>query len=76
MRLVDKDTQKLAMARIVLRAKRGGVDWYIRQVPKSLLNDPGLVFERARWRRRKGHDDGAYDLLKRVSPDAPYAKKW
>ena len=76
MRLVDKDTQKLAMARIALRAKRGGVDWHIRRVPKSLLDDPGLVFERARWRRRKGHDDGAYDLLKRVSPDAPYARKW
>ena len=47
-RLVDKDTQKLAMARIALRAKRGGVDWHIRRVPKSMHNDPGPIFERAR----------------------------
>ena len=76
LRLVDSDTQKLAMARIALRASRGGVDWHIRQVPKELLNDPGLVFERARWRRRKGLDDGAYDLLKNVPSSAPFARKW
>ena len=76
LKLVDNDTQKLAMARIALRASRGGVDWHIRQVPESLRNDPGLVFERARWRRRKGQDDGAYQLLKNVPADAPFAKKW
>lgn len=74
--LVDEATQKLAMARISLRAFRGGVDWHIRQVPTSLRTDPGLVFERARWRRRKGLDDGAYDLLKNVPPDTPNATKW
>lgn len=74
--LVDAATQKLAMARISLRAFRGGVDWHISQVPASLRTDPGLVFERARWRRRKGLDDGAYDLLKNVPPDAPFATKW
>ena len=75
-RLVDKDTQKLAMARIALRAKRGGVDWHIRRVPKSMHNDPGLIFERARWRRRKGRDNDAYDLLKAVPPGTPNAPKW
>lgn len=74
--LVDEATQKLAMARISLRAFRGGVDWHIRQVPASLRTDPGLVFERARWRRRKGLDDGAYELLKNVPADAPFATKW
>tara|TARA_R110002072_G_scaffold25147_2_gene84573 strand:- start:593 stop:2569 length:1977 start_codon:yes stop_codon:yes gene_type:complete len=74
--LVDDATQKLAMARLSLRAFRGGVDWHIGQVPAALRNDPGLVFERARWRRRKGLDDGAYELLKNVPPDAPYATKW
>lgn len=76
LQLVDKDTQKLALARIALRASRGGVDWHLRQVPESLRNDPGLVFERARWRRRKGQDDGAYELLKNVPANAPYATKW
>lgn len=74
--LVGSGVQKLAMARISLRAFRGGVDWHISQVPESLRADPGLVFERARWRRRKGLDDGAYQLLKNVPPSAPYATKW
>jgi soluble lytic murein transglycosylase len=76
LRLVDSDTQKVAMARIALHASRGGVDWHIRQVPEQMRTNPGLVFERARWRRRKGMDDGAYNLLKDVPADAPFAKKW
>lgn len=76
LRLVDSDTQKIAMARIALRASRGGVDWHIRQVPAQMRSNPGLVFERARWRRRKGMDDGAYDLLKDVPATAPFATKW
>ena len=73
---VDDATQKLAMARISLRAFRGGVDWHIQQVPASLRNNPGLIYERSRWRRRKGLDNGAYELLKNVPPDAPFASKW
>lgn len=73
---VDAATQKLAMARISLRAFQGGVDWHIRQVPAALQTDPGLVYERTRWRRRKGLDNDAYDLLKNVPPDAPHASKW
>lgn len=74
--LVGEATQKLAMARISLRAFRGGVDWHISQVPASLRTDPGLVFERVRWRRRKGLDDGAYELLKNVPANVPFAQKW
>ena len=74
--LVSKRLQKLAAARISLRASRGGVDWHIRQVPRELLNRPGFVYERVRWRRRKGRDDGAYDLSKNVPPDAPAARRW
>ena len=74
--LVDVATQKLAMARISLRAFQGSVDWNIRQVPPALQTDPGLVYERTRWRRRKGLDDDAYALLKNIPPDAPYASKW
>ena len=59
-----------------MRTSRGGVDWHIRRVPKDLSNDPGFVYERVRWRRRKGRDDAAYDLLKKVPPDAPEAKRW
>lgn len=75
-RRVDKPTQHLAMARIALRTFRGGVDWHIRQVPASLKSDLGLRFERARWRRRKGRDQGAYDILRDIPSSAPNAELW
>jgi len=76
MRLVSQDKQKLAAARISLRTFRGGVDWHIRQVPKALLGDPGFVYERVRWRRRKGYDDDAFDLLKDVPVSSQHPEKW
>lgn len=75
-RLVDKGHQHLAMARISLRAFSGGVDWHIDQVPASLEKDLGLKYERVRWRRRKDRDDDAYELLKTVPANAPYAEMW
>jgi soluble lytic murein transglycosylase len=53
----------VALARMRLRAYRGGVDWAIRRIPEHMKNDPGLIFERLRWRRRKGRDDDAIELL-------------
>jgi hypothetical protein len=44
-----------------------GVDSALRKVPDSLVNDPGLLFERMRWRRRKGQIDGAMELMQRAS---------
>ncbi|MEX2455310.1 MAG: lytic transglycosylase domain-containing protein [Rhodospirillaceae bacterium] len=75
-KLVDSPTRNLAMARISLRAFRSGVDWHIQQVPASLQQDFGLLYERARWRRRKGREDETYDILKDVPPTAPYAELW
>ncbi len=75
-KMVDKGTQHLAMAKIALRSFRGGVDWHIRQIPQSLQEDLGLQYERARWRRRKDRDDDAYEILKDIPANAPYAELW
>ena len=75
-RLVDTPWQKLAMARMALRAAEGNVDWHIRQVPASLSNDPGLIYERIRWRRQKDRDSDAYDLLKGVPATTTNAEFW
>ena len=75
-RRVDRPIQALAEARMALRALRGGVDRLIRQVPASLRNHPGLVYERVRWRRRKGRMESARDLLRKVSAAAPHPEKW
>ena len=68
LRRVDAGQRALAVARIRLRRFRGGVDWAIRQVPKALTENLGLVYERLRWRRRKGRDTDARALLDSLPP--------
>ena len=62
--LVDSGHQALAEARLFLaNVKKGNVDTLLNKVPPSLRDDPGLLYERARWRRRKDMDDGAREIL-------------
>lgn len=61
--------RRVADARIRLAARGSGVDGAVNAVPASLQNDPGLVFERTRWRRRAGNTSGALDLALEL-PDA------
>jgi len=61
--LLSTAEQRLADARIRLATRRGGVDRAVDAVPASLQDHPGLLYERARWRRRSGLDDAALPLL-------------
>ncbi|MFY0679079.1 MAG: transglycosylase SLT domain-containing protein [Thalassovita sp.] len=61
--LVNEPWQKLATARLGLRAKRRDVDTLIAAVPDALKADPGLAYERFRWRVDKGRRDDAIALL-------------
>ncbi len=72
--LVPPADRALAEARLALSEMRPGVEWYLARVPARLRNDPGLIFDRARWRRRMGLDDGAAVLLESpaVGRDYPY----
>lgn len=63
MPLVDKGRQNLALARIALNKAAGGVDGALRRVPSNLLDDPGLQYERLRWRRMRDLDSGALEIL-------------
>ncbi len=63
MRRVDPPHRALAEARMRLARFAGGVDWAIAQVPAAYRDDPGLMYERLRWRRRKGLDDRAREIL-------------
>ncbi len=63
MPLVDKGRQHLALARIALANAAGGVDGALRRVPSNLLDDPGLQYERLRWRRKRDLDTGAIEIL-------------
>ncbi len=52
MRRVDAAHAALAEARLGLRNGKRGADGLVARVPKKLQRDAGLIYERARWRRR------------------------
>ena len=68
--------RQLADARIRLARRAGGVDGAIDRVPPNLQRDPGLVYERMRWRRRKGLDAGAIELLADPDLQTAFPEKW
>ena len=51
--LMSRNDRALMNARMKLHNNSSGMDAAIDAVPRSLQEDPGLVYERARWRRRK-----------------------
>ena len=73
---VDDGHRKLALARLALMSRAGGVDATIKRVPAALLSDPGLIFERVRWRRRADLDAGAMALLAQPPADLVRPKRW
>ncbi|WP_282609004.1 lytic transglycosylase domain-containing protein [Pelagibius sp. Alg239-R121] len=75
-RLVAKDQRKLAEARITLGRKRAGVDAAVRRVPAHLQDDPGLLYERARWRWRSKRRNDVADLLEQAGDKTPYPHLW
>ena len=75
-RRVTVKYRALAEARLSLRRMRGGVDRAIARVPAELRSDPGLVYERLRWRRRKGRDTDARELLADPPDELVRPGKW
>lgn len=63
LRLVPQDLKRLAEARLALIYRRPGVDGAVAAVPAHLQGDPGLLYERTRWRRRAGNHAGAQEIL-------------
>lgn len=57
---LNSDWQKLVEARIRLQARARGVDSAVDAVPASLQVHPGLLYDRAKWRRRAGQAESAY----------------
>jgi soluble lytic murein transglycosylase len=76
LRRVDPRTAALGRARIALLRRSPGVDGAIARVPQDLRNAPELWYERLRWRRRKGRDDSARDILIDLPDYRPQPDKW
>ena len=60
---VKPGIRAVAEARLMLRHRFGNVDTAIGKVPEELLDDPGLTYERLRWRRKKGRYEQSLELL-------------
>ena len=73
---VDANHQALAQARIHLRAADKGADYALKRVPPALLDDPGLQYERTRWRRKKNRDDEAVLAFASHPESYGHAEQW
>lgn len=61
--LIGRGYPQLVEARIALAQGAAGVDGAVAAVPAHLKDDPGLMFERLRWRRKNNLDVGAIEIL-------------
>jgi soluble lytic murein transglycosylase len=76
LKFVDRDHQLLARARIALVRSRSGVDAAIARVPAQLQNDPGLLYDRVKWRRQRGRENEARELIPEFPLGGPRPDLW
>jgi soluble lytic murein transglycosylase len=64
---------KLADARIALAKTARGAEHQLTMVPREYASDPGLIYERLRWRRKKDQYEGMASLILGLPKDfKPY----
>ena len=63
LKYLPTDERALYNARQILMSNSYGVDNAIAKVPEHLKNDPGLEFDRLRWRNRRGRLEGSLEIL-------------
>ena len=63
LKYLPKDERALYNARQILMSNSYGVDNAISKVPEHLKNDPGLEFDRLRWRNRRGRLESSLEVL-------------
>lgn len=68
--LLSPDWRALVDARSKLIRRARGVDSAVEAVPRALQNHPGLLFDRAQWRRRAGMTNRVAPLLVQIDGDA------
>jgi soluble lytic murein transglycosylase len=62
LKLLPPERRLLAEARMRLARDTDDAADFVQRVPGELRRDPGLLFERARYNRRNGHDDLALSI--------------
>jgi soluble lytic murein transglycosylase len=59
---------ELVEARIAIAEEKGNINGLISKIPSNLQSDPGLLFERMRWRRKNDMDFDAAKILRNHPP--------
>nr|WP_041041269.1 lytic transglycosylase domain-containing protein [Paramagnetospirillum magnetotacticum] len=73
---VDAGHRAVAQARLALQSGKSNPEPLINAIPASLRDDPGLIYERVRWRRQKDLDEDALDLLSHPSRNKVRPDLW
>ncbi|MCB2081841.1 MAG: lytic transglycosylase domain-containing protein [Rickettsiales bacterium] len=73
---IDKEHRSLFEARIALKQETNGVDSKVNKVLGKFRNDPGLLYDRIRWRNKRNMHEGVRELLLRVPENISYADKF
>lgn len=73
---VDMAYRQYAQARIALQSDNPGVGAAVDAVPDSLADDPGLIYDRVRWRRQKDMDEDALKLLRHKNANKVRPEAW
>ena len=63
LRYLPQNERALYNARQILMSNSYGVDKAISEVPGSLKKDPGLQYDRLKWRTRRGRVDSSLEIL-------------
>jgi soluble lytic murein transglycosylase len=76
MPLVDAGHRAAADARLALARVASNAERLVQRVPGNLQKEPGLLFERMRWRHRKDMFDAAIDILDHAPADLGRPQSW
>lgn len=68
--------QKLFNARIALIENKKLANALVLLVPSSLKKDPGLIYDRMRFRARRDDESGVREMLLAAPASPPYPEKW
>lgn len=73
---VDAGHRAEALARFALADMSKSADKLVSKVPASLQREPGFLFERMRWNRRKEKYDAAINILEHAPKDLGRPQLW
>lgn len=74
--LVPANYAKMFKARMALIANNKLANVQVALISSDLKNNPGLIYDRMRYRARKGDDKGVREMLNLAPNNPPYPEKW